>query len=107
MAEIKFTTERMRDVHNRMDEIITQLNNSINTSNEILNTISSNIQSDNIKSVLTSYVTTASEKSNETQKYLAQLDDYLMGKIGSYTAIDEAGVESMTEVESLLSQLNV
>ena len=107
MAEIKFTTERMQDVHQRIDEMTTQLQNAINSANEILGTISSNIQSDNIKSVLSSYVSTASEKSTETQKNLKLLDEYLVSKIGTYTAIDQAGVESMSEVENLLSQLNV
>jgi hypothetical protein len=107
MAEIKFTTGRMQDVHNRMDEIVTQLQTSISNANEILGVISSNIQSDNIKSVLSSYVTTATEKCTETQNNLKLLDEYLVGKIGTYTAIDQAGVDSMSEVENLLSQLNV
>lgn len=107
MAEIKFTTERMQEVHNRMDEIVTQLQTSINTSNEILNTIASNLQSDSIKGVLSSYVQTANEKISQTKQYLAQLDEYLVGKIGTYTSIDQAGVESMNEVQNLLNQLNV
>lgn len=107
MAEIKFTTERMQEVHNRMDEIVNQLQSSGNSSNEILNTIASNIQSDSIKGVLSSYVTTTNEKINETKEYLKQLDEYLVGKIGTYTSIDQAGVDSMNEVQSLLNQLNV
>lgn len=107
MAEIKFTTERMREVHNRMDDIINQLQTSANNSNEKLNTISSNIQSDNIKGILSSYVSETIEKVNETVNDLKKLDEYLVGKIGSYQAADESGESAIAEVQSLLDQLNI
>ena len=107
MAEIKFSNERMRDVHNRIDDIITQLKDSGNTSNESLSGISSNIQSDNIKEILSSFVNISAEKVVDTVNNLKQLDEYLVGKIGSYEAIDESGTEAMSEVQSLLDQLNI
>lgn len=107
MAEIKFTTERMKDVHERVDEMINQLQTTINSANEKLNTIANNIQSDNIKSTLSSYVSTTDEKTKQTVEDLKALDEYLLGKIGSYSAIDESGTESMSEVQSLLDQLNI
>lgn len=107
MAEIKFTTERMKEVHERIDDIMTQLQTSRDSSNELLNSISSNVQSDNIKDILKSYVSTSSEKIDDTLKNLATLDEYLVGKIGSYSSIDEASVESISEVQSLLDQLNI
>ena len=106
MAEIKFTIERMKEVHERIDDIKNQLQTSINSANDILQTISGNVQSDNIKDTLSAFVSAASEKASSTLTNIGALDEYLVGKIGSYTSIDEVGVESMSEVQSLLDQLN-
>ena len=106
MAEVKFTIERMKEVHDRIDDIRNQLQTSINSANDILQTISGNVQSDNIKDTLSAFVNATNEKSTSTLNNLQALDEYLVGKIGSYTSIDEAGVESMSEVQSLLDQLN-
>jgi len=106
MGEIKFTTERMREVHNRIDEMITQLNSACNSSADQLGTISGNIKSDNMSSTLNSYKDTMIQTCSDTVNNLKALDEYLVGKIGTYTAIDQAGVESMSEVQSLLSQLD-
>ncbi len=107
MNEVKFSITRMKEVHNRIDEMITQLQNAISSTNEKLNSIASNILSDNIKNTLSSYVNATDEKSNQTINDLKALDEYLLGKIGSYSAIDQQGSESMTEVKNLLDQLNI
>ena len=54
MAEIKFTTERMVEVKNRIDDMIAQLNSATEEATSSIRSISSNIQSDNTKTVLSS-----------------------------------------------------
>jgi len=107
MAEIKFTTERMQEVHNRLDEMMGQLQTSVNNSNQILNTVASNVQSDVVKNTLSAYVNTVNEQSEQTKNYLKELDSYLVNKIGTYTSIDQTSVESLNEVQDLLNQLNI
>ena len=97
MAEIKFTTERMKEVQNRLNDMRSQL-----TENQLRN-ISGYIDSYNIKAILKGYVSNMEQIYSETLKNLNQLDGYLAGKIGSYTSIDQAGIESLSEVESILN----
>ncbi len=107
MAEIRFTTERMKEVYNRLDDIANQLRSSVNSSNEMLTSISNNIQSDNIKTILSSYTSTAQDESLKTINNIEALKAYLESKIGSYTSVDQAGIDSISEIESILSQLEI
>jgi len=106
MAEIKFTTERMQQVHQRLDDIISQLKSSINNANNHLENISKNVDTDKITKTLKKFVTTSGDYYYVIYDDLKALDDYLVSKIGTYTSVDEEAVESMAEVQSFLDQLN-
>ncbi len=103
MAEIKFTTERMKEVQNRLNDMRSQLTAACGTAENQLRNISGYIDSYNIKAILKGYVSNMEQIYSETLKNLNQLDGYLAGKIGSYTSIDQAGIESLSEVESILN----
>lgn len=106
MAEIKFTTERMQQVHQRLDDIISQLKTSINNANDHLDNISKNIETDRVTKTLKKFVNASRDYYYVIYNDLKVLDDYLVSKIGNYTAVDEEAVESMAEVQSFLDQLN-
>lgn len=106
MAEIKFTTERMNQVNQRLDEMISQLKSSMNNANEHLNNISSNINTDKINKTLKEFVNSSKSYYYKTYNDLKALSEYLTSKIGTYTSVDEEAVQSMSEVQSFLDQLN-
>lgn len=105
MGEIKFGIESMKQVSNEIETLKTQLSNIIENDSEQLNIISNNIESDEIKGTLTSYVETNKEKSEESIKLLNEMYEYLQTKINSYQRVDEKATNELSEVENLLKQL--
>ena len=105
MAGVKFSFERMQEVRSRLVDIKEQLRTSTEISSDALKGIANNIQSDEMQTILKSYAMSTSTQQSTTIKYLTDLDEYLALKIGDYQQIDATGIEDLTEVQNLLSQL--
>lgn len=103
MAEIKFTTARMNEVSNRLDEIQNQLTSALKSDAESLNEIASNIQSDAIAGTLKAYADANTQKGDETVKLIQQLNEYLKVQIGNYTTTDSSAQSAISEVQGILN----
>jgi len=105
MGKLQFNAERMSEVYNRLDEIQEQLTNASNTNSEKLNSIAGNIIGDTVVSALKSYSEKTIEVSKEIIKLTNEMKEYLNGQIAKYTATETQAQENLSDVQSILSQL--
>jgi len=105
MAEIKFTTARMREVYNTMGELIEQLTNSMNNSVNTLAEMKAVIVSTLVNEGITKYQQASDKELQSVVKNLNALKEYLSGKIAAYSASDEVGANSLSDVEGLLAEI--
>lgn len=105
MAEIKFTISRMNEVYSRIDEMEEQLLNTIKADQEILNNIATNVQGDNISTILSGYAETSQTTCNNTITLLNSLKEYLASKISSYGQSDMQAQSDLSAVQTVLDQL--
>lgn len=105
MGELKFNAERMNEVLNRLDEIQEQLNSATNSESEKLNSVAANITGDTVISTLKSYAEKTLEVSKDTIKLMNEMKEYLSSQLTKYTATEMEAKESLSDVQSILSQL--
>ena len=105
MAEIKFTIARMQEVYNRIDEIGEQLKAAMEEDAQLLENIASNIQNENISSVLTKYANENITSCTSTIRELNTLQEYLATQIATYGRSDAQAQSELTAVQSILDQL--
>ena len=104
-GEIKFDAARMQEVYNRLDEIKEQLITSTKNTSGSLDTINSKINGPLVKTILSKYTETNNEVCNEITTKMVELQEYLRGKIGSYTATEAEAAEELANVQSILQGL--
>ena len=105
MAEIKFTTARMREVYNTMGDLIGNLSESMNSSVNTLSEMKAVITSTQVNQGIGKYLEASNIELTNTINNLKELKQYLGEKIAAYTASDEAGSDSLADVERLLSEI--
>lgn len=105
MAEIKFTTERMKQVQSQLVDLVADLEMATNKSENSLQTISNNIISERIAKVLTSFSKEINRQYYVLKNDLKYLDKYLSKKIGAYSEVDEEGVNALSKVQERLNKL--
>jgi len=105
MGELQFNATRMNEVLNRLDEIQEQLNSETKADSEKFNSIASNITGDTVVSTLKSYAEKTVEVSNETIKLMNEMKEYLNGQLKQYTATEAEAKETLSDVQSILNQL--
>lgn len=102
---IKFTTERMNEVHNRIGEIIEQLQTTLSADSDCLNQIASNIQSEAMAGTLKSYAESNIEKGKNTVTVLQKMDEFLMAQMTEYNETDAEAQDTISEVQGILNQI--
>lgn len=102
MGEIKFSAVRMQEVLNRLAEIVEQLNNSINRSNEKLQEISNNITGSDVVDLLKKYQEYNNDTLTENKSLINQLSDYLRAQINKYTITEQEAETGMEDIQNIL-----
>lgn len=105
MGEYKFNATRMSEVYNRLDEITEQLLKASNNDVNSLNSIAGNITGETVINTLKAYTEKTLEITKETQNLMNQMKEYLNGQLQKYTATEQQAKESLSDVQSILSQL--
>ena len=105
MSEIKFNASRMQEVLGRLDEIKEQLHKSVSDGNSSITEISNNINGTAVKTILNGYNENNNKVLSDTENQIAQLAEYLRGKVGSYTSTEQQAIESLTNVQNILDGL--
>ena len=105
MAEIKFTTARMREVYNTMGDLIGNLSESMNSSVNTLSEMKAVITSTSVNNGITRYQQAANNELSSVVKNLNELREYLSGKIAAYSASDESSTDALSQIESMLGEI--
>ena len=105
MAEIRFDRDRMNQIHNRVGEVINQLQNALNSDMDSYNNISSCIQSTGMSAALKKYAENNVEQSKKIVEGLTKMDEFLQEQMTAYAATDADATQSLSEVDGLLNQL--
>lgn len=105
MGEIKFDAARMQEVLNRLDEIQEQLTQATNTNSEKLSSVSGNIEGELVVGTLNKYTEKTLEITEEIIKLSNKLIEYLGTQLSKYTTTETNAQESLTEIQTILSQL--
>ena len=96
---------RLDVLHNRVGEIISKLQTTMQTGQEILSTISNGIQNDGLTSVLKMYGDNSVEQSKTIIENLRKLDEFLVEQLGDYERTEAEAAEELATVDSILSQI--
>ena len=105
MATIQFNIDRMNVIHNRIGEMINQLNTAMQSDQTILNTIASNIQNEGITNTLKSYADNNIQEASKLVENLQKMDEFLVSQMSAYSAVDEEAQSTITSVNNILSQI--
>ena len=105
MGEIRFDVARMKEVNSRLEEITEQLTSSAGENSSEIEIITNNITGDEVINALKNYRETSDSIITKTKTQLAELKQYLQEQIVAYTATEEAGSESLSDIQSILGQI--
>ena len=105
MNEIKFDVARMKELLMRLEEIKEQLGTSCKNSSDSMQQIYDNIKGERILMVILRYSNVITEEVAKMFVELDKLTTYLEGQIAKYVKTETSAIESLADVQKLLSTL--
>ena len=97
---------QMSQAHDTLTDVLSQLNNILSADQNTINSIASNIKSEAIAGVLTSYAEGNTQQGVELANNLRKMDEFLVQQLQLYKSANETTVDQLTSLEGLLNQIN-
>ena len=106
MATIRFDYEKMQQIQTKMQEAKDQLQQVLSVSQEKLEQIAKNIQSEIMTKTLLDYAQNSVERSQGMINRITKMDEFLSEQISAYKQADVTASETVTDVQKMLSQIS-
>lgn len=107
MATIKFSAERMNEIHNRLGEIKQQLQTTLQADSDNFNVIAQNIQNESMANTLKTYASANIEKCNKILELIDKMNEFLQTQMAAYDATDAEAQSTIAEVQGILNQIDL